>query len=117
MGMPTGQGKTWNAKRVSSIRRVNDIHGYMSADKDGPWRTMTEAATELGVTNHVIRKLIKDGILPANQVTDGAPHQIRTTDLHSDKVKTVLAGKGGPCRAELEGQISMFPSTYEGGAQ
>lgn len=59
MGMPTGQGKTRNVKRVSSIRRVNDIHGYLSADKDGPWRTMTEAAKELGITNHVNRRLIK----------------------------------------------------------
>ena len=48
MGMSTGQGRTWNAKRVSSIRRVYDIHGYLSADKDGPWRTMSEAAKELG---------------------------------------------------------------------
>ena len=117
MGMPTGQGKTWNAKRVSSIRRVNDIHGYLSADKDGPWRTMTEAAKELGVTNHVIRKLIKDGILPANQVVDGAPYQIRTTDLHSDNVKAALSRKRRPCRDECDEQLSMFTSAYEGGAQ
>jgi excisionase family DNA binding protein len=116
MGMPTGQGKTWNAKRVSSIRRVNGIHGYLSAHKDGPWRTMTEAAKELGVTNHVIRRLIKDGILPANRVVDGAPYQIRTADLHSDKVKNALTRKGRPCRADHEDQLSMFPSTYEGGA-
>ncbi len=37
MGLPTGQGKTWNAKRVSSIRRVNDIHAYFSADKESEW--------------------------------------------------------------------------------
>lgn len=52
---------------------VNDIHGYLSADKDDPWRTMTEAAEELGVTNHVIRKLIKDGIPPACQMVEEAP--------------------------------------------
>jgi excisionase family DNA binding protein len=77
---------------------------------------MTEAAKELGVTNHVIRKLIKDGILPANQVVDGAPYQIRTTDLHSDNVKTALERKGRPCRAEFDDQLSMFSNTYEGGA-
>ena len=48
MGMSTGQGRTWNAKRVSSIRRVNGTHGYLSADKKDPWRTMSEAAKELG---------------------------------------------------------------------
>lgn len=116
MGMSTGQGKTWNAKRVSSIRRGNDIHGYLSADKDGPWRTMSEAAKELGVTNHVIRKLIKDGILPANQVVDGAPYQIKAEDLRSEQVKQALARKGRPCRTAPDNQLSMFTSTYEGGA-
>ena len=81
--MRTGQGKTWNAKRVSSIRRVNDIHGCLSADKESPWCTMTEAAKQLGVTNHVIRRLIKDAILPANQVVEGAHYQIRAEDLQS----------------------------------
>ena len=62
MGMPTGQGKTWTAHRVSSLRRVHGIHAYRSAEKNGEWLTMSEAATQLGVTNHRIRRLIKDGI-------------------------------------------------------
>jgi len=111
MGMRTGQDKTWNAKRVSSIRRVNDIPGYLSADKDGPYRTMTEAAKELGVTNHVIRRLIKDGILPADQVVDGAPYQIRDEDLHSEPVLLAIKRKCSPCRADTANQLSMFPGS------
>ena len=61
MGMPTGQSKTWTAHRVSSVRRVNGIHAYRSAEKDGEWLTMSEAATTLRVTHHRIRRLIKDG--------------------------------------------------------
>src|SRR5215469_3552210 len=45
MGMPTGQGKTWTAHRVSSVRRVNGIHAYRSAEKTGEWLTMSEAAS------------------------------------------------------------------------
>jgi len=116
MGISTGQGKTWNAVRVGSIRRVNDIHGYLSADKDGPWRTMTEAAKELDVTNHVIRKLIRDSMLPATQVVEGAPYQIRAADLHSEQVQTALLRKRRPCRAESKDQLSMFPSAYKGDA-
>jgi hypothetical protein len=56
MGLPTGQGKTWNAKRVSSIRRVNNIYAYFSADKDSEWCTMSEAAATLAVTNHAMRR-------------------------------------------------------------
>lgn len=29
MGLPTGQGKTWTAHRVSSVRRVRGIHAYL----------------------------------------------------------------------------------------
>src|ERR1700680_1242225 len=35
MGMPTGQGNTWTAHRVSSLRRVRGIHGYRSAEQNG----------------------------------------------------------------------------------
>jgi hypothetical protein len=68
MGMPTGQGKTWTAHRVSSLRRVRGIHAYRSADKGGEWLTMSEAAQRLGVTNHQIRRLIKEGLLPVDPV-------------------------------------------------
>ena len=60
MGIRTGQGKTWTARRVGSIRKVHGLHAYRSAEKNGEWLTMTEAAAKLGVTNHVIRRLIKE---------------------------------------------------------
>src|SRR5215468_2779157 len=41
MGMPTGQGKTWTAHRVSSLRRVRGIHGYRPA-KGRPCRVDSE---------------------------------------------------------------------------
>ncbi|MBV8800080.1 MAG: recombinase family protein [Alphaproteobacteria bacterium] len=111
MGMRTGQGKTWTAHRVSSLRRVHGIHGYRSAEKNGEWLTMSEAAAKLGVTNHAIRRLIKGGILAAEQVVPGAPYQIRATDLQSDGVSAALARKGSPCRAGFANQMSMFPGT------
>lgn len=41
MAIPTGQGKTWTAHRVSSLRRVHSIHAYRSAEKNGQWLTMS----------------------------------------------------------------------------
>ena len=111
MGLPTGQGKTWTAKRVSSVRRVRDIHAYRSAEKDGEWLTLTEAAKHLGVSSHMIRRLIQTGVLPAEQVMRGAPHQIRATDLEADQVKTAIARKGRPCRAPGEDMLPMFTDT------
>ena len=111
MGIPTGQGKTWTAKRVGSVRRVRNIHAYLSAEKGGEWLTMTEAATTLGVTNHTIRSLIRANILAATQVVAGAPYQIRASDLTTDAVKAALARKGRPCRAADENTLPMFTAT------
>jgi DNA invertase Pin-like site-specific DNA recombinase len=117
MGIPTGQGKTWTAHRVGSLRRVRGIHGYRSADKDSEWLTLREAAATLGVSHHQVRKLIKAGVLVSEQIMPDAPHQIRTADLQSEQVDAALKRKGRPCRATPENQLSMFPSTCEGGAE
>lgn len=111
MGLPTGQGKTWTAHRVASVRRVRGIHAYRSAEKDGEWVTMTEAAKALSVTNHRIRHLIKAGVLKAEQVVAGAPYQIRAKDLTSEGVKTALARKGRPYRMIDANTLPMFTDT------
>ncbi len=86
MGLPTGQGKTWTANRISSLRRVRGINAYRSAEKNGEWLTMSEAAVKLGVSHHQIRRLIKQGILAADQVVPDAPYQIRANDLLDERV-------------------------------
>lgn len=106
MGLPTGQGKTWTAHRVSSVRRVRGIHAYRSAEKDGEWLTMAEAAKALGVTHHAIRRLIKTGTLPAVQVVRGAPYQIRAEDLASESIKTAIARKRSPVSLRRRGHAS-----------
>jgi len=110
MGIRTGRGNTWTAKRVRSARKLREIAGYLSADNDSDWCTMTEAAKELGVTNHVVRRLIKDGELPAEQLVPRAPYQIKVVDLHSERVANALARQNGPCRAACRNQMSMFSS-------
>jgi excisionase family DNA binding protein len=111
MGIRSGQGKTWTAHRVSSLRRVRGIHAYRSAEKNGEWLTMSEAATKLGVTNHRIRRLIEDRILPAEQVVPGAPYQIRAADLQDERIIAALGRKGRPCRGDRQNQLPMFSDT------
>jgi DNA invertase Pin-like site-specific DNA recombinase len=111
MGMPTGQGKTWTAHRVGSLRRVRGIHAYRSAEKDGEWLTMSEAAAALGVSHYRIRRLIKDGILRSEQVVPDAPHQIRASDLQDDRVTAAIGRTGRPCRSESPNQLVMFTDT------
>jgi hypothetical protein len=109
MGMPTGQGKTWTAHRVSSVRRVNGIHACRSAEKNGEWLTMSEAAATLRVTHHRLRRLIKDGFLAAEQVVPRAPYQIRAVDLQAEHIRAAIARTGRPCRLAPANQIPMFP--------
>ena len=117
MGMRTGQALTWNASRVSTVRREHGIHAYRSAEKNGEWLTMSEAAKLLGVTRYFIRRLIDERILPADQVVPDAPYQIRAGDLQSEAVAAAIARKHRPCRLNAESQLPMFISTSEGGAQ
>jgi DNA invertase Pin-like site-specific DNA recombinase len=111
MGMPTGQSKTWTAKRVGSLRRVHGIHGYRSADKNGEWLTLSDAAAKLGVSHHQIRKLIKAGVLVSEQIMPDAPHQLRAADLASEQVVAALKRRGRPCWVDSEKQFPMFPDT------
>nr|WP_018240898.1 recombinase family protein [Ensifer sp. BR816] len=111
MGFPTGQGKTWTAHRVRSVRYVRGIDAYRSADKNGEWLTQTEAATALGVSSHMIRKLVSTGVLPAVQVVPRAPYQIRAIDLTSEPVRAAIARKGRPLRDVDADTLPMFTDT------
>jgi hypothetical protein len=111
MGMRTGQDKSWTAHRVSSLRRVHGIRAYRSAEKNGEWLTLSEAATKLGVSHHRMRALVKAGVVTAEQVMRGAPHQIRASDLDDQRVGAFLDGAGRPRRGNGQNQPSMFSDT------
>ncbi|MFT3691429.1 helix-turn-helix domain-containing protein [Paenirhodobacter sp.] len=72
---------------------------------------MREAAAKLGVTSHIVRRMIQDGILPVAQVVPGAPWQIRAEDLENDDVINALRQKGRPRHIVSRDQLSMFPDT------
>ncbi len=78
---------------------------------------MSEAAKLVGVIHYFIRHLIKERILPAEQVVPDAPYQIRASDLHCEAVTAAIARKHRPCRFNVDGQLPMFISISEGGAQ
>jgi len=111
MGMRTGQDKTWTAHRVSSLRRVRGIRAYRSAEKDGEWITASEAAKLLGVSDYAIRRAIKRGDLPADQVMPDAPYQIRSCNLRDPVIVAAISRKLSPSRSNPENQLSMFSDT------
>jgi len=115
MALTTGQGMSWTERRVGSYRRTAGIHGYDSAVKDGRCLTMVEAAKQLAVSCHVIRRLIRQGILPARQVVFDAPWQILATDLELPAVQRALRSRrdrrGRPCRNSRDDRTLVIPGT------
>jgi hypothetical protein len=99
-GLLTGKGNSWNETRVRNLRRENDIPVF---SKSGPraWKTMLEASTLLGVSNCVVRTMIRNKILPARQIAKCAPWMIDDTDLDLPAVrnyaKQARTGKSSPC--------------------
>ena len=74
-----------------------------------------DAAARLGVSHVKIRRFIRDGILPADQVMRGAPYQIRVSDLEDERIKADLARKT-PRRINDDNQESLFLTISKGGA-
>jgi len=114
MGTQTPFGHAWDARRVAGYRHTKGIPGYESAVKDGRCLTMVEAAAKANVTCHVIRKLIKSGILPAKQYVVDAPWQILAADLELPQVQEALRSRrrvGRPRRILQDNDTLMIPGT------
>lgn len=121
MGAATPFGHTWDAKRVGGYRRTRGIPGYESAVKDGRCLTMVEAAKEAGVSCHVLRKLIREEVLPAKQYVFDGPWQILSADLKRPEVQKALRLRRvvhrRPCRVEEPPRKPRKPARARSAAQ
>ena len=89
LGYRTGAGNTWKESRVRSLR---DYHKIPAHDPEKPrsWITLTDAAQRSGVSATVIRKLLKQGLLPGHQVVPRAPWVIEPAHLDLPRVQAVI---------------------------
>ena len=109
LGYTTGQGKTWNASRVAGLRGYHNIAPFQKQDE---WMTQEEAARELQVSNTVVKRLIRERILPANQVVKFAPWIIEKKHLSLAAVQAQVkaARRGGHRLPQIvlgQGQLSL----------
>lgn len=87
-GKSTGHGNSWTRGRICSLRRQYNIAIYRDGERaDRGEATLDEAAAALAVSTSTIRRLIADGVLPANQHCKGAPWIIRRADLDRDQIR------------------------------
>jgi DNA invertase Pin-like site-specific DNA recombinase len=109
LGYKTGQEKTWNASRVAGLRGYHKIAPYQ---KQEGWVTQEEAARELQVSDTVVKRLIREQILPAKQVVKYAPWIIEKKDLLLSavqaQVKAARRGAHRPPQIALgQGRLSL----------
>jgi len=85
-GRTTAMGLSFTANRVTNVRTHWGIPCYRPPTEpaQGPLLSMREAAPLLGVSESTLFRFINDGLIPAEQVTFGAPWRIRmTTELRA----------------------------------
>jgi len=81
-GRKTASGERFTANQVGSLRRYRDIPRFQPATEppNGELVSIRKAAQILGMNTSSIHRWLADGFIAGEQVTPGAPWQIRITD-------------------------------------
>ena len=81
-GRRTATGERFTANQVGSLRRYRSIPRFQppATPPDGELVTIRKAAQILGMNTSSIHRWLADGCIAGEQVTPGAPWQIRITD-------------------------------------
>jgi hypothetical protein len=81
-GRKTATGERFTANQVGSLRRYRGIPRYHSpaTPPDGELVSIRKAAQILGMNTSSIHRWLADGFIAGEQVTPGAPWQIRIND-------------------------------------
>jgi DNA invertase Pin-like site-specific DNA recombinase len=90
----TGTGLTWTKARVKTLRVSRGIPAFApqpetvsAAGQDVPVVTIAEAERILDVTKGTLYRWLRDGFITGEQLTPGAPWQIRIDQALRDKIR------------------------------
>ena len=81
-GRKTANRERFTANQVGSLRRYRNIPRYEppAEPPTGPVVPIRQAAQILGINTSTVHRWLNDGFIAGEQVTPGAPWQIRVTD-------------------------------------
>ena len=79
-GRRTGTGLPFTETRVKAARQRAGIPAAPPPDPACELVTIDRAAAQLGVSTFTVRRWLKDGLLPGEQTTPGAPWRVRLSD-------------------------------------
>jgi len=100
----TSQGNTWTPKRVGTFRRTHDIPCFSAREKTEQGLLLQcEAANKVGISSMSIHRLIKRGILAAEQPLEGLPCIIREAELARPEVQMAIEAVKEGQRVPLTG--------------
>ncbi len=107
LGLRTGGGKTWRVHSVQHTRYYYRLPNYRNT-RD--WLTVAEASKELEVSRTFVRRLIREGTLPATQVVESAPWVIERQNLSlanvQSEVQAVHSGRALPRHDPNQAEIA-----------
>jgi DNA invertase Pin-like site-specific DNA recombinase len=89
-GYRTGQGNHWEASRVASLRQKHQVIGRRRTQPRPGLVSMSAAVEITGVSDRTVLKLIKRGLVRAEQAVAHAPWLICEEDLRSDRVRKLI---------------------------
>ncbi len=87
--LKTAQENSWTRGRVRALRAHYNIKPFDRKKKTGVV-TMNEAAKQLDVPTSVIRTLIRNGTIKANQIIKYAPYEIESSELEKEEVQIYM---------------------------
>lgn len=106
---------TWTGREVKTFRQQHGIAGFSDrAKRKHGWLTQSETANRLSISAMSVTRLVRSGILPAEQAASGLPAVISLGDLDLATVKhAVNALKASHNRPLTDdpSQLSLFPTT------
>jgi DNA invertase Pin-like site-specific DNA recombinase len=104
-GKRTGRDNAWNEARVRAFRSNHGIEVYRDGERaERAELNELEAAQVLGTCRMTVHRLIKRGILKAQQACQGAPWVIKTEALAAIKI----GPRGRPVTSNLDQQTLQF---------
>jgi hypothetical protein len=108
LGYRTGQGQTWRVHHIYNVRYERRLPSYQ---KKGAWLTLQETATELQVSGTVIKRLLKERLLPARRVVPGAPWVIERKNLQlpvvQAQIQAIHAGRKPPQITDRQAELPL----------
>jgi hypothetical protein len=116
LGYRTGNNNTWTEKRVQHVRHTKGFP-VCPPPEQRLWLTMHQAAEALNVSDMVVRKLIAQKLLPAQQIVKFAPWMIERAHLDLPAVRRYIrlvhTSRRPPLIADNNAQTRMFIDASE----